>query len=179
MIFAQLSYKRKYYLLIAGIVIFLLIAYSLSFKNTISAVSDYFLLDEKRETLKDAPQKIRQIEHQMKQMEHFLVSQDGSTLEEQLLEKTTQFCKKNQLTLIGFPQTLSSEYQDYLILTNEVVIESSFKESLRFIYDSELIHRTGMVASVQLIKKQDMKTKRQHLFTHIFFQNIQLKQNEK
>ncbi len=173
----QLTYKQKYYLSIIGVIMAGFLSYNLSFDKTIIAIKDYYSLTDKMEKLKDAPQKIQRIEHQMKQMEHLLVDNDSVDIEQRLLEKATEFCRNNQITLMGFPKTKVLEYQNYMILTNEIVLEAPFKESLQFIYDSEQKNRIGKIASVQLVKKQDVKTKQQHLYSHIFFQNIKLKKN--
>lgn len=173
----QLTYKQKYYLSIAGVILAAFLSYNLSFNKTISAIKDHYSLAEKMERLEDAPRKIQKIEHQMKQMEHLLVDNDSIDIEQRLLEKATVFCQDNRITLMGFPKTKVSEYQNYMILTNEIVFEAPFKKSLQFIYESEQKDRIGKIASVQLVKKQDVKTKQQHLYSHILFQNIKLKKN--
>lgn len=149
--------------------------YFFSFKNTISAIVEYHALLEKKEAINDAPQKVKVLETEIRQMEHLLVDADGIDVEQILLEKTTDFCKKSDLVLIEFPQTSYSEYQDYHILTNKVVLEGGFKKQILFIYDSEKNNKTGMVASVHLSKKKDIRTKRESLLSYIYFQNIKLK----
>lgn len=173
----QITYKHKYYLSIAGVILAAFLSYNLSFNKTISAIKDHYSLMEKMGKLQNAPQKIQKIEQQMKQMEHLLVDNDSIDIEERLLEKATVFCQNNRITLMEFPKTKVSEYQNYMILTNEIVFEAPFKKSLQFIYNSEQNDRIGKIASVQLIKRKDVKTKQQHLYSHILFQNIKLKKN--
>lgn len=170
----KLTYKLIYYIIIASVILLTIITYSLSIKNTAHTISEYFDLKEKVENMKDAPQKIINLKQQITQMEHILIEDKGIDTEQLLLEKATTFCKNSNLTLIEFPQTFISEFDDYQILTNKIVLEGSFKENLKFIYDSEQKNKQGMVSSVQLSKKKEIRTNKVSLFSTIYFQNIKL-----
>lgn len=174
MISSNLSYKHIYYIVIVGVILLAGIAYSFSWSNTIHAITEYYELKGKVENMKDAPQKIQHLKQQINQMEHLLIEDKGMDIEQLLLEKTTTFCKDNHLTLIEFPQTYTNEYSNYQILTNKIVLEGSFKNQLKFIYDSEQKNKIGMVASVQLTKKREIRTNKISLFSTIYFQNIKL-----
>lgn len=174
----KLTYHQIYYVVIASVALLAICVFFLSIQKTVDVMSEYYHHTERIENIKDAPQKIDALNRKIKQMEHLLVDANNIDTEQLLLEKTTQFCQNNRLTLIEFPQTYVSEYSDYEILTNKIVLEGSFRDNLLFIYDSEQKNKIGMVASIQFIKKKDMRTKRESLFTHIYFQNIKLKKNK-
>lgn len=171
----ELTYKQVYILTIAILAVVTACAFMFSFKNTIDVISQYGTLHDKVESIKDAPQKLTNLESKIKQMEHLLIDADEVDTEQLLLEKTTNFCKNNGLLLVEFPQTSYTEYQGYQILTNKIALEGGFINQVRFIHDSEKTNRTGMVASIQVSKKKDIRTKKERLVSNIYFQNIKLK----
>lgn len=173
----ELTYKHIYIIVIAGISIITVCAYFFSFRNTFNTMIQYNELQDRINAINDAPQKIVSLNTKMSQMEHLLIDNNDVDVEQVLLEKTTDFCKNTNLTLIEFPQTLYSEYQDYHILTNKVVLEGDFKSQVQYIHDSERINKIGMIAAVQLTKKKDLRTKKEQLFSYIYFQNIKLKRD--
>ncbi|MCQ2082597.1 MAG: hypothetical protein MJZ11_13160 [Lachnospiraceae bacterium] len=173
----ELTYKQIYLIAIAVTSLLAVCAYLFSFKNTINIITQYIELQERINAIKDAPEKITVLNAKMSQIDHLLIDKDDIDVEQIILDKTTKFCKNNSLTLIEFPQTSYSEYQDYQILTNKVVLEGNFISIVKFIHDSERINKTGMVAAVQLTKKKDLQTKKEHLFSYIYFQNIKSKSN--
>lgn len=87
MIPSNLSYKHIYYIVIVGVILLAGIAYSLSWSNTIHAITEYYELKGKVENMKDAPQKIQHLKQQINQMEHLLVEDKGIDIEQLLLEK--------------------------------------------------------------------------------------------
>lgn len=170
----KLTYKHKYFLLLAVLVIAAIAVYSLAIKRTMTAIGEHRDLQHKMELLKDAPEQIASIEAQLKQMDQLVANKEPLDLEQTLLEEVTDFSQKHNLTLIEFPQTNISSYQDYQIYINKVVIEGNFKNILQFIYHAERQRKTGKIASIQLKRTKDIRTKQMYLYAYIYFQNIQI-----
>lgn len=174
----QLTYKQIYYITIFLVIMLAICVYTLSVRNTINAITEYTKQTIKIETIKDAPLKMNELNTKINQMEHLLIDTKDIDTEELLLEKVTNYCRENPVTLIEFPQTYVSEYEGYEILCNKLIIEGSFKDNLLFIYDLEQKNKMGMVSSVKFIKQKDIRSKKVKLFTHIYIQNIKIKKSK-
>ncbi len=172
----KLSYKHKYYLLLAALALLLVIIYTFAIKKTITVIAEHNDLSKKIELAANAPQQIAAIESQLRQMEQLVVNENPLDFEQMLLEQVSGFCQKNGLTLIEFPKTTVSGYRDYQIYTNRIVLEGGFKKMVGFIYEAEQKSRIGKVVSVQFKRTKDMRSKRLYLYAYIYFQNIQIAQ---
>ena len=122
----QLTYKQIYYITIFLVIMLAICVYTLSVRNTINAITEYTKQTIKIETIKDAPLKMNELNTKINQMEHLLIDTKDIDTEQLLLEKVTNYCRENPVTLIEFPQTYVSEYEGYEILCNKLIIEGSF-----------------------------------------------------
>jgi hypothetical protein len=172
----KLSYKHRYYILLAALALLLIAIYAFAVKKTIAAIAEHKDLSKKIELAANAPQQIVSIEAQLKQMEQLVVNEKPMDFEQMLLEQVSGFCKNNGLTLMEFPKTTVSIYRDYQIYTNRVVLEGGFKKMVEFIYEAEQKYQIGKVVSVQFKRTKDMRSKRLYLYAYIYFQNIQITQ---
>ncbi len=167
--FKQLSYKHKYFLLLAILVLAAIVTYSLAIKRTIVTIGEHRDLLHKTELLKDAPEQIADISMQLQQMEQLLANKEPLDLEQMLLEQITDFSQQYNLTLMEFPKTNISSYQDYGIYINKMVVEGNFKNILQFIYNMEQQRKVGKIASVQFKTTKDIRTKQMYLYAYIYF----------
>ncbi len=170
----KLSYKHKYILLLIALAMLLIIIYMLAIRKTIAVIGEHKSLSAKIELAADAPAQIQMIEAQLKEMEELVVNDKPVDFEQMLLEKVTGFCQKNGLTLIEFPKTHISGYQNYEIYTNRIALEGSFKKMVEFIYEAEQKTKIGKVVSVQFKRTKDVRTKQLNLYAYIYFQNVQI-----
>jgi hypothetical protein len=170
----KISYKHKYYLLLAALVLLVVVMYALAVKKTITVIAEHNELAQQIELAANAPQQIVAVEAALKQMEQMVVTENPMDFEQLLLEKVSGFCQKNSLTLIEFPQTTVSEYQDYQIYTNRIVLEGGFKKMVEFLYEAEQKYPIGKVVSVQFKRTKERRSNRMYLYATIYFQNIQL-----
>ncbi len=170
----RFSYRQKYFLLLAILALSVIAIYSLAIKRTISVIGEHQDLQQKMELLKDAPGQIAAIETQLNQMEQLVANKEPLDLEQTLLEQVTAFSQNHHLTLIEFPKTNVSLYQDYQIYINKIVLEGNFKDIVQFIYNAEQQRKTGEIASVQFKSTKDIRSKQKYLYAYLYFQNIQI-----
>ncbi|MDR1678831.1 MAG: hypothetical protein LBR81_03545 [Prevotellaceae bacterium] len=173
-LFKRLSYRHKYFLLLAVLGLSAIAVYSLAIERTTAVIGEHRDLLHKMELLKDAPEQIASIEMQLKQMEQLVAHKEPLDLEQTLLEQVSDFSQKHNLMLIEFPKTNISSYQDYRIYINKMVVEGNFKNILQFIHNAEQGRKTGKIVSVQFKQAKDIRSKQLYLYAHIYFQNIQI-----
>lgn len=172
--FKNLSYKRKNILLLAGSVMFGLIVYFYAFERTIGLIKECTQLEEQLRQAENAPQKLAELKRKLNSIESDLGGNGnfGGDIQQALLEKISRYCNENNIALREFPQPVVSQEQDYIIETNIVVIEGSFLKLLKLVYQLEQVQRTGKVAAVHFLAKEDLRTKRQMLTASLYLQNI-------
>ncbi len=178
--FNNLTYKKKVLYLIAGFVLLLILSYSLSIRRTVTLSKICNKLEEQKESLQNAPSKIREIGQELNNI-NTLIGKDmhiNMDVQSAILEKTGHFCQQHQLTLNNFPKTHYYKDKDYLIMTNKLVVEGEFIKILKLIYLFEQKFQLGKIISIQFDKERDRKTKRMKLYGSLFIQNVKHIKNE-
>lgn len=171
--FTNLTYKKKIILMMAGFVVFLFIAWSVSIKSTFELANQCSICEEQLEFVKDAPLKIASLQKEIDVKEQILGhSNAGVEFQEHLLKQVTEFCQQNQLILREYPQVHNYIQQEYNIETNEIIVEGPFIKLLKLLYALEQEYKLGKVVSAKFMSKKDFKTNQMKLTLTIYVQNI-------
>lgn len=177
--FKNITYKKKLIILLAGFVIFLFVAYSLSIKNTFELADQCEAYETQLDFVKDAPVKIAQLQKELDSKEQLLGRNLSETeFQEQLLQKISSHCSKNDLVIRELPQVHTYRQHEYEIETYTTVIEGSYVRLLKLLYAMEQEYRIGKVVSAKFISKKDFKTNRLRLTLSMYIQNIKKDNNE-
>ena len=138
-------------------------------------------MKDQLEIVENAPQQIASLETKIEEIEQVIGKNfnAGCDIQQQILEKISNYCIENKLVVKEFPKKLSSYDQQYMIETNRVVIEGSFTGLLKLLHFLEQDKQIGRVVSVDFQTNQDFKTKRTILTMSIFIQNIKTGTNDK
>ncbi len=178
--FKNLKYKRKVLYLSIGFIVFLFIAYSLTIKKTINAKRICDRMEVKKESLKNAPLKIKQIKQELAVINNKIGKDitENMDIQSAILDKTGKYCQKNGLILKSFPKTHYHKEKDYMIITNIIVMEGDFVKMLKLIYQFEQKFKLGKVISVKFNKEKDRISKRLKLYGTLYIQNIKSINNE-
>lgn len=170
----NLSYKKKNILLLSACLLFGFIIYLYAFERTFGLMDECALLEEQLQQAENAPQKLSELKIELNAIESRLGEggKFGGDVQQALLEKISRYCNENNIALREFPQPVVSQEQDYIVETNVVVIEGSFIKLLKLVYQLEQVQRTGKVAAVHFMAKEDLRTKRLQLTASLYLQNI-------
>lgn len=170
----KLTYKQKNKLLIAVIILFTWVAWSVSFKETVSLYNECTDMEDRLRLAADAPQKIKEIELKLAEIKHFSDQNADTELstQQQILNTLTAYCRTTGTVLKEFPQTSVKEQNGLTIETNVFVTEGNFINLLKLIYLLEQKEHIGQTASVEFISKKDFKTQRIGLTAKVYLQNI-------
>ena len=178
--FKNASYKQKNLLLLAGSLLFLMLAYRLSLSKTVGLFREINMLEEQLNQLDQAPQQLADLNATLSELERYFTSDNGEdgNREHQLLETVSSYCAGNGIVLREFPQPIRTESQDYVIETNILLVEGIYKKLLYLVYELEQKHTFGKIASLQFETKKELKTGQKKLMARVFIQNIKKKKNE-
>jgi hypothetical protein len=167
------TYKQKNQWLALGVVLLLLIAYWFSFRKTIHAYQANKDLTNKVEQIQNANYNIQQLEQQLSKTK---IQKEIPFNQTVLFEKTSQFCKSNQLDILTFEEPKIVTTDNYKVTTNYMEIKGSFKSITELIYELEQELKLGRIAAVQYELDYNRKTKKDFLVGKIHLQNIDNKQ---
>lgn len=171
-------------LLIAGVILMVLLVYSLGIKKTMNAYMEYSDAKKKMELAANAPEMAAQLEKKLSEMNAKMGDQNTKeqNTTEALLSLIANYCQNNHAVLREFPQTTMAEAENMSIETNRFTIGGDFSTLVNLAYILEQKNKLGKVASVNYQLKKDFKTKEMLLTATVFLQNIKKKQitaNEK
>lgn len=168
-----MNYKQKYQLLLGGIVLFLIVAYSLAFGKTWRAYQTSMELEQKLSSAGQAWQEIERYQKQLKQLESEQNNQ--SFTQNNLFQKVSSFCQENKLAIQEMPESVVYEQQDLEILHNPIKVEGTFIPMVQLLYNLEQKQQLGRIVSVEFNLGKNYQSRQPELTAHIQLQNIQNK----
>ena len=173
-LFRNLTYKRKYQLLIAIAILFLVLVYYFGIQKTINQYMEYNKLQVNYEEAKEAPQQLAAIKREMDQLNKLTntMESSGESGQPELLEVITDFSKVNDLVIKDFPQTIEKNVDNYIIEQNKIVVAGDFLEVLKLVYLLEQEKAMGQVVSADFKMTLDKATKKRYLQTSFYIQKI-------
>jgi hypothetical protein len=172
--FANISYKNKFYFLCGGFVIALFLVYHIALKSTFELKKQCSELTTRLSLVDNAPERIAGLENQISHLNTFLASgqqsvQSGKDL---LLDAISRFCQKNMLVLREFPDEHVFVRNKFEISTSIVTVEGGFIKLLRLLYLLETNKSYGKISSADFYSYTDKKTKKNKLNLTIYVQTI-------
>ena len=172
----NLTYRKKNYLLLVGFILLIATVYKLSISRTLDEVTMYETYMRQIEVGNTAHSQIWEYKKKLTFYENNLGLFETDSLHnhEQILVAVSEYCQKNNLTIEYFPAELKESYGDFSLSTHKIEVRGDFKGLLYLIYHLEKVEQLGRIASVQLEKKLDKKTKRIILTAAIYLQNTSL-----
>lgn len=176
----NITYKQKNWLLLAAIVVFAIIVYSLALNKTLSLARKCAALKEQMVATANAPEKIARLNKQLSELDRKAgLSSDSIAFQQALLEKVSIYSAKNDVTLKEFPSNHLFLGKDLQIETNQIKLEGSFLSLLKCVFELEQIDKIGKVISVKYETIKDVRTKRVSLTAKIYIQNVKKISNSK
>lgn len=166
-----MNYKQKYQLLLGGIALFLIIAYSLAFGKTWTAYQTTTQLEQKLSSAEQAWQEIEGYQRQLKQLESEQNNQ--SFTQNNLFQKVSSFCQENKLAIQTMPESVVYEQQDVEILNNSIKVEGTFIPMVQLLYNLEQKQQLGRVVSVEFNLGKNYQSRQAELTANIHLQNVQ------
>ncbi len=174
------SYKRKLILLVFGSLMLILMIYGLAIKKTMILRSEYKDLANQLSTVTNAPVQIENLKQKLVSIDGIIGANinDNYVLKEQILNHCGEYCNKNNLVIKDFPEIHSFSHENYQIETSKIVIQGEFIDVLKLIYMFENQYKIARVVSVNFHTEKNIRTKQKFLETDIYFQNVNILNNE-
>ena len=166
-----MDYKKKYQLLLAGIVCFCFLSYWLAFGKTWSAYKKTQQLQQQHSNAGQAWQQIEQYQRQLNQLEAQQSNQNFT--QNRLFQQVTAFCQERQLAIQDMPESMVYNEQDMQILHNPIKVEGAFIPMVQLLHELEQTQRLGRIVSVDFNLAKNHRSRQTELTASIYLQNIQ------
>lgn len=174
----SLTYSKKVYAIFGGFMLFLLLAYSLSFLKTIKLFKETNIKKEKLAWLKEKEKEIPALQSQMALLDKAYNSSDSSSIRDQLTAFISDYAEENSCVVTEIPMKSFYSSSQLNIQTNKFVIKGQYKSLLQLMLNVESHYNyTAKVVSAKFQSVKDLQTKQTHLYLTLITQSF--RQHEK
>lgn len=163
--------KKRYQLLLAGLVIFLLLAYQLAFGKTWALRQDIQRLEAQKQAASTAAQDIQQYQTALAELDQ--QQQHPAFSPNLLFDLVTEFCQKEGLDIKAMPAAQVFQEEDLKILHHPIQVAGNYLSMVKLLYELEQVKRLGRIASVQFELLKNYQSRQKELVATIALQNIQ------
>jgi hypothetical protein len=172
--------KKKFYFLLGGSFLFILISYKLAVSKTIDAFHQKKDLTEKILMADNAPQEIAGLKIRVEELNNILGAKSGHTndFHIQILNVSSTYSQKNNIVIKNYPEEHVFQENDYILRTNILTVEGRFLGLLRFLYFMERQNEIGKIVSSNFYMEKEKYSRKKNLFLKLYIQNITSKQYE-
>lgn len=169
---SSISYLLKCKLLLAGFVIFILLFYKLSFVPTWQLLNETQVMEEKRQAVQQAPERINYLQSELKLTEAlFMTDSLNGNLQHNLIDEMAVYCNQSTVTVKEIPMQVMHKQDYFLIETFRIRLEGEFKSLLQLLFLMEKKY-PGKIASVHFASIKNYKTRIPVLYADFYFQHI-------
>lgn len=165
------TYKQKVLLLSVGSVLFLVLAWYLSFSKTFTEYRKMTIVKERLQQAERVEQEIAQLQSSLAAYKKDSLVQQFS--QERLFELVTEWCQEHDLIVQAMPEAKFVEQDGYRIYTNELHLKGAYVQIVELMYALERTFKIGQLVhgDFSLVKNRD--TKRLELLANLHLKNIE------
>ncbi|MEE9363942.1 MAG: hypothetical protein V3U92_15180 [Cellulophaga sp.] len=171
--FENLSYKKKFIVLMLLLVVLSLTAYKRSFRITIEAYKTLEMSREKLAEVNNSQHRIRGLKRDVEYLDNIIGKETASAdvVQQEILNMFTEV--NSDVVLVKLEEIHKAENEYFKIYTNRLVLSGSFKELLDANYYYERKFEFSRVVSLGFYIERERRTRRKKLFQQIIFQNYE------
>ena len=171
----NLSYKRKFFLLLVVGIIFLVLVFKLNISKTIALGRQWKTLEHQLVQISDIRGKEQQLKSKLERLNNLLGSAvSPGDLRERVLSSVVNQAPGKNIDLYEIPKVYTYTDGDMKIYTNKIVLKGSFKSLLEYIYILETKVKLSRIRSVNFIRTKQRGTKYESMYVEIYLQNIEI-----
>lgn len=170
----SLTYKQRNAYLLAGTVLFMIVAYVFAIRKTISLYRENQKLQNSVDRGEDVQHQLGRMENKLTDLSNYLNAYALDSLKDQqyIMSQVSELCKTYDVTLKSFPGAVVSSEKDFGIETNVIETEGRFINQLKLIHALETEKKAGRISGVSFRAYPDNRTKKLTLSLTIYLQNI-------
>ena len=176
----QLSYKKRFRLILIGCGLFALAIYNFALADTLTLYQKKSELVDRINIGANATEELAMVKAKLSRLEN-IVGQDAPIAfdaQQHLLESVTQYSEQNDIMLTAFPHPFSIIDEGYLVQTSVITVEGEFTSLLKLCHYLENNYHSGRVVSLNFEASTELRTRKRKLNSTIYLQHIKNQSNE-
>lgn len=167
MIFEKFSYKQKLIGLILTVVLLFIVARKRSYLVAIDTYNQVEEIENKLAYIENSTNDIASISNEVRYYDDIIGSQNISP--EEVQQKILNFSPNIQgVELIGIKEIHKAIRNDFLIITNRLLVEGDYNSLLKLIYEYEKTFTSAIITNIEFSNREKNKGKISLIIT---FQN--------
>ena len=176
--FDKLDYKKKCYLLLIRIVLFMLIGYKFSFSDTFVLKNQIKEKEEKLKWLKEKEKELPILKAKMAEFDKAYAKNDSSAVRDKLTAYISEFAEENTCLVTEIPTNSSFKNENLKVQTNTFTVKGNFKDLLTLLYTLENDYKyIAKIMSAQFYTVKDIQAKKKNLYLTIITQSFEQKKS--
>jgi hypothetical protein len=168
----SLSYKQKHFLLLAGFIAFFIIAYKLSFSETLKHRSEIKEKETKITWLGEKEKDLPFLKAKLAQIEQ-AYSKGSISIRDKLTAFISDFAEENNCTVTEIPFSIVYKHNDSKIETNSFTIRGGFKDLLILTQSLEQhFGNSAKIVSVHYYSRKENQNRNKKLYLTVLTQSF-------
>ncbi len=168
-----MTYKKKCFLILSGFLFFLLVAYQITFSETLRNRSEIIEKETKIKWLKDKEKDIPFIKSKIELVEKTQSVRDSTSVRDKLTAFISDFSEYNNCTVTEIPVSSLYKSGNISIESNSFTIQGNFLSLLKLHKEIEEEFKfTAKVMSSRFFSVKENQTKRKNLYLTIITQSF-------
>jgi len=172
-VFNNITYKKKFFILILIGVILSITAYKRSFSLAINSFQESKTLSERLNYINAASNDIGTLDKEIQFLNN-LIGEDNiepELVQQEILNFITSNNKR--VAVINIEEVHTANDNGFTIYSNQLTLQGAFKDLLEATYSFEKEFVYSRLVNVTFFRKKDFKTRREKLYSKIIFQNYE------
>ncbi|HWY11619.1 MAG TPA: hypothetical protein VN026_09855 [Bacteroidia bacterium] len=170
---ANLKYSKKCLIVFGGFALFLIIAYKLSFSETLKNRSEIKEKEGKISWLKEKEKEIPFLKSKMELIEKTCQKGDSSSVRVKLTEFISDYAENNNCLVTEIPFSSSYKNGTVNVETNSFTIKGTFNSLLRLQYTlGKEFKFIAKIMSARFFSLKENQTKRKNLYLTVITQSF-------
>jgi hypothetical protein len=172
----KLSYTKKCYLLLAGLLFFLYVGYQFSFSDTFTLSNEIKEKEAKLSWLKEKEKELPLLKSKMEEFEKAYSKSDSIAVRDKLTSYISEFAEKNECLVTEIPTHSFFKNEGLNVQTNTFTIKGKFNDLLTLLNTLETKHKyIAKIMSARFYTITDMQLKKKSLYLTIITQSFEQK----
>lgn len=169
---AKLTYSKKSLVVLLGFMVFMILAYKLSFAKTFELKKEIGEKEKKIEWLKEKEKEIPFLKSKMQLIEE-AYSGDSTSVRDKLTAYISDFAENNNCLVTEIPSYTAYKSDNMNIQTNIFTVKGRFNDLLSLLMEVETKFKvTAKLMSARFFSVKDMQTKRKNLYLTLVTQSF-------
>lgn len=174
--FKNLDYKKKCYVLLGGLLLFLVVGYRLSFSDTFQLRTEIAAKETKLNWLKEKEKELPALQAKMNEFEKVYMKPDSGSVRDKLTAYISDFAERNSCLVTEIPHQSSFKNEKLNVETNSFTVRGNFYRLLGLLYKMEHDHKyISRIMSARFFSVRDMQTKKRNLYLTMITQSFEQK----